>query len=120
MSQANENIQPLYLTEEETLALLDLCLASDTGSDPMKECALMKLSNLARHYLAEKIEQEEKDAETPAEAESAESAIAPLPDIARLFASCSPVMVSTPSHSEHQSRGMARFVRTQLRSTPRR
>jgi hypothetical protein len=53
MSQHVASIKPLFLSEEEAMALLDLCLMSSTETDPIKERALLKLTDLIRRYLTE-------------------------------------------------------------------
>lgn len=44
--------KPIYLSEEEAMGLLDLCLASGAAIDRAKDSALLKLSDLVRHYLS--------------------------------------------------------------------
>jgi hypothetical protein len=43
--------KPLYLTEEEALALLDLCLLSNAEDDPIKEQAVRKVSSICREFI---------------------------------------------------------------------
>jgi len=43
--------KPLYLTEEEALALLEMCLLTEAEDDPLKAVALDRLSNLCREFL---------------------------------------------------------------------
>ena len=52
MSQHVASIKPLFLSEEEAMALLDLCLMSPGETDPVKERAMMKLTDLVRRYIA--------------------------------------------------------------------
>ncbi|HZO89236.1 MAG TPA: hypothetical protein VFB38_12950 [Chthonomonadaceae bacterium] len=52
MSQHIPSPQPLFLTEEETLALLNMCLVSPVQTTPEAECAIQKLANLARRLSA--------------------------------------------------------------------
>ncbi len=58
MNQPFTNLKPLFLSEDEALALLDLCLLSRAEMQPVTECALAKLTNLARQFVAEEIETE--------------------------------------------------------------
>src|SRR5262249_22941567 len=53
MSQHVASIKPLFLSEEEAMALLDLCLMSQTETDPVKERSLLKLTDLIRRYITE-------------------------------------------------------------------
>jgi hypothetical protein len=53
MSQHVASIKPLFLSEEEAMALLDLCLMSSAESDPIKERSLLKLTDLIRRYITE-------------------------------------------------------------------
>ena len=53
MSQQMNDLKPLFLSAEEAMGLLDLCLMSQAEFDPEKECALLKLSDLVRRHLAE-------------------------------------------------------------------
>lgn len=53
MSQQVNDLKPLYLSAEEALGLLDLCLISHAEFDREKEGVLLKLSDLVRQYLAE-------------------------------------------------------------------
>lgn len=46
-------LEPLYLSEEEVMALLDLCLTSPTETDSIKERVMLKLSDFARRHLSE-------------------------------------------------------------------
>lgn len=50
MSQEGNDPKTLHLTEEEALALLDLCVMSPMDSDPINERALLKLIDLVRSY----------------------------------------------------------------------
>ncbi len=47
------SLKPLFLSEEEALAMLDLCLMSATETDTTKDRAIMKLTDLVRCYLNE-------------------------------------------------------------------
>jgi len=49
------SLKPLFLSEEEALAMLDLCLMSATETDTTKDRAIMKLTDLVRHFLNEEI-----------------------------------------------------------------
>jgi hypothetical protein len=51
MYQDVTSIKPLYLSEEETMAILDLCLTSSIELDDAKVRALRKVTDLARTYL---------------------------------------------------------------------
>jgi hypothetical protein len=53
MSQHVASIKPLFLSEEEAMALLDLCLMSSAETDPVKERSLLKLTDLIRRYMTE-------------------------------------------------------------------
>jgi hypothetical protein len=52
MYQDVTSIKPLYLSEEEAMAILDLCLTSDVEMDDVKERAMRKVIDLARTYLS--------------------------------------------------------------------
>ncbi len=58
MSQYASSVKPLYLSAEEAMGLLDLCLMSQAAIDPDKERAIMKLTDLVRGYIAEAEESE--------------------------------------------------------------
>lgn len=51
MSHNIASLKPLFLTEEEALALLDMTLMSASENDPTKERAMLKLTDLVRRYL---------------------------------------------------------------------
>src|SRR5579862_3191753 len=53
MYQDVTSLKPLFLSEEETLALLDLCLMSSSELDETKEQAIRKLTELARQHMRE-------------------------------------------------------------------
>ena len=53
MCQKLTSFKPLFLSEEETLALLDLCLMSSAELDDAKELAIRKLTDLARQHIRE-------------------------------------------------------------------
>lgn len=53
MSQPMNDLKPLFLSPEEAMALLDMCLMSQAEFDREKECALLKLSDLVRRHLAD-------------------------------------------------------------------
>lgn len=52
MSQSVASLKPVYFTEEEALALLDVCLLSSGDTDPVKESALLKITDLIRRYIS--------------------------------------------------------------------
>jgi hypothetical protein len=58
MYQDVTNFKPLFLSEEETMALLDLCLTSPTEIDEVKEQAIRKLTDLARNHISDAIQEE--------------------------------------------------------------
>lgn len=43
--------KPIYLTEEEAMALLDICLLSTAEDDPIKEKAVKRVSSVCREFL---------------------------------------------------------------------
>jgi hypothetical protein len=43
--------KPLYLTEEEAMALLEMCLLSQAQTDSIHSQALLRVSNLCRGFL---------------------------------------------------------------------
>jgi len=51
MYQDVTTIKPLFLSEEEAMAILDLCLTSAAEMDAIQERALRKVTDLARAYL---------------------------------------------------------------------
>lgn len=53
MSQHVASAKPLFLSEEEAMALLDLCLLSRAETDPLRERAMCKLTDLIRRYIEE-------------------------------------------------------------------
>ena len=72
MSQPIASIKPLFLSEEEAIALLDLCLMSRAETDSIKERSLLKLTDLIRRYIAdETIHDNETILKQPAQAEAA-------------------------------------------------
>ena len=52
MSQPNNDPKPLFLSAEEAMGLLDLCITSQTDFDRDREGVLLKLSDLVREHLA--------------------------------------------------------------------
>jgi hypothetical protein len=44
--------RPLYLTEEEAMGLLELCLYSQEETDPVKAAAMHKLADFCRDFLS--------------------------------------------------------------------
>lgn len=53
MSQYTDCVKALFLSEEEAMALLDLCLMSRADDDPLRVRALRKLADLVRRYIEE-------------------------------------------------------------------
>ena len=53
MSQQINDSKPLFLSAEEAMGLLDLCMLSHAEFDREKECALLKLSDLVRQHLSD-------------------------------------------------------------------
>ena len=70
MSQLVMHLKPLFLSEEEAMALLNLCLTSNTETDAAKDRAMLKLTELVRRYIAVEAE----CAETKAAAEKSPQA----------------------------------------------
>ncbi len=52
MSQHFNRVCPLYLSSEEAMDLLDLCLMSSIEIDPDKERAILKLTDLVRRFIS--------------------------------------------------------------------
>ena len=52
MSQPNNDPKPLFLSAEEAMGLLDLCIMSQMDFDRDREGVLLKLSDLVREHLA--------------------------------------------------------------------
>ena len=52
MSQQMNDLKPLFLSAEEAMGLLDLCMLSHAEFDREKERALLKLSDLVRQHLS--------------------------------------------------------------------
>jgi hypothetical protein len=55
MSQEMKDLKPLYLSVEEALGLLDLCMMSDAEFDQDTVGVLLKLSDLVREHLAARV-----------------------------------------------------------------
>jgi len=51
MYEEVKTIKPLFLSEEEVMAILDLCLMSPAELDDVKERVVRKVTDLARSYL---------------------------------------------------------------------
>ena len=66
MSDITVTHKPLYLSEEEALALLDLCVMSRTEMDAIKERAVIKLTCLVRRFFSGSDGATPEEAETPA------------------------------------------------------
>ncbi len=47
---AMSTIRPVFLTQEEAVALLEICLYSQSGDDPVKAEAMRKLGDLCREF----------------------------------------------------------------------
>jgi hypothetical protein len=43
-------LRPVFLTEDEAVALLEICLFSQGGDDPVRAEALRKISDLCREF----------------------------------------------------------------------
>jgi hypothetical protein len=69
----------LFLSKEETVALLDLCLPGLHQADAQQERALQKLMTLARHYHDAEQREEEIEIENAREGEAGEIAPAASP-----------------------------------------
>ena len=52
MSHTAANKKPLYLSEEEVLALLELSMTSTMETSPVHDHALLRLSGLLREFLS--------------------------------------------------------------------
>lgn len=52
MSKQTSDLKPLFLSHEEALCLLDLCMMSDAEFDRDKQALLLKLSDVVRQHLA--------------------------------------------------------------------
>jgi hypothetical protein len=52
MSHKTKDLKPLFLSAEEAMGLLDLCMLSQTDLDRDREGILLKLSDLVRQHLA--------------------------------------------------------------------
>jgi hypothetical protein len=52
MSQQVLKLKPLFLSEDEAMALLNLCLTSNMETDAAKDRAMLKLTELVRRYIA--------------------------------------------------------------------
>jgi hypothetical protein len=57
MSQQMNDLRPLYLSAEEAMGLLDLCIMSQAEFDRDSEGVLLKLSDLVRQHLAGDVEE---------------------------------------------------------------
>jgi len=66
MSQSNDDPKPLFLSAEEAMGLLDLCIMSQTDFNRDREGILLKLSDLVREHLAA-LEEANGDAGKPTE-----------------------------------------------------
>ncbi len=76
MNSLTTHLKPIYLTEEEALGALDLCLSSSAGMDTAKDRAILKLSELVRFYLSMHNDKKPEDShqEIPLSSEITESA----------------------------------------------
>ena len=43
-------VRPLFLSQEEAVALLEICLLAQTGDDPVKAEAMRKIGDLCREF----------------------------------------------------------------------
>jgi len=57
MSQQMHDLKPLFLSAEEAMGLLDLCIMSQAEFDREKYGVLLKLSDLVRQHLADGVEE---------------------------------------------------------------
>lgn len=51
VSYSPESSKTLHLTQEEALALLDMCLCTRMDDDPLRASAIHKLAALCRDFL---------------------------------------------------------------------
>ena len=51
MFEQIEKAVPIYLTQDEAMALLDLCMMSQDETQPAAETALYKVAALVRQYI---------------------------------------------------------------------
>ena len=79
MAQNIATIKPLFLTEEEAIAMLDMCLMSNMETDPVKECAMLKMSDLVRRYIQEEAPIAEAQATVTASASALEADAEAIP-----------------------------------------
>lgn len=84
MSQSIASPKPLFLSEEEALAMLDMCLMSSSENDSSKERAMLKLTDLVRRYLADGDEYAAEVSAEAAETTSNEPEAATVPIAALL------------------------------------
>lgn len=77
MSEQTREPKPLYLSAEEAMGLLDLCLLSRRELNANQEGVLLKLSDLVRRLLAAEAEQAAAADEAPSDTESAAADTAP-------------------------------------------
>ncbi len=97
------NHKPLYLSEEEAMALLDLCLVSAVETDTVKERALLKLTDLVRRYISSEAE----DAPSGCDCAEAEDRRA-LEVLAALRGSSARTGASGNGAGAHAGRGLTR------------
>ena len=57
------DLKPLYLSEDEALALLEVCVISSIETTPAQEQLLLKLTNLTRRFLRSEQDREAMEAE---------------------------------------------------------
>ena len=62
MSLETVDLKPLYLSEEEALSLLELCVMGQTETTTTQEQAMLKLTNLSRRFLRSEQDKEEMEA----------------------------------------------------------
>ena len=56
-----ERARSIRLTEEEALALLEICLYSDTADDPVKAVAMRKVADVYRGFMRSQTSDSEED-----------------------------------------------------------
>jgi len=63
MTRETVDLKPLYLSEDEALALLEVCVMSPIETTPLQEQTLLKITNLTRRFLRSEQDRDAMEAE---------------------------------------------------------
>jgi hypothetical protein len=120
MSHNIASLKPLFLTEDEALALLDLSLMSSAENDSTKERAMLKLTDLVRRYLTTGREASEEILALTTDSQPAEpeNRYPPVASLLQTLSEPTPASERTFDRKMSEHTGRVFFGRRQRRARP--